>query len=86
MDMKNSEMAVRDLNTLVSSLQSSRTTSHRKTQVKVSDLASKDLLASSLDRFIASAKDASRHLTRLDSGVGGAVDSYGFFIPIASQG
>ncbi|CAG7852055.1 SubName: Full=Uncharacterized protein {ECO:0000313/EMBL:CCA74701.1} [Serendipita indica DSM 11827] len=59
MDMKNSEMAVRDLNTLV----------------KLSDLVSKDLLASSLDKFIVSAKDASRHLTRLDSGVGGAVDS-----------
>ncbi|KAG8829280.1 hypothetical protein FRC17_006830 [Serendipita sp. 399] len=59
MSIKSSEMAVRDLNTLV----------------KLSDLISKDLLASSLDEFVSSAKDASRHLTRLDSGVGGAVDS-----------
>ncbi|KAG8810348.1 hypothetical protein FRC19_004603 [Serendipita sp. 401] len=59
MDIKSSEMAVRDLNTLV----------------KLSDLVSKDLLAASLDDFVNSAKDAGRHLTRLDAGVGGAVDS-----------
>ncbi|PVG01093.1 hypothetical protein CPB86DRAFT_781993 [Serendipita vermifera] len=59
MDLKNSEMAVRDLNTLV----------------KLSDIVSKDLLASSLDEFVSSAKEASRHLSKLDAGVGGAVDS-----------
>jgi hypothetical protein len=77
LDMKNSEMAVRDLNTLVGGIR------HRwiqivlteHIQVKLSDLVSKDLLASSLDDFVSSAKDASRHLSKLDSGVGGAVDS-----------
>lgn len=82
LDMKHSEMAVRDLNTLVSDA------CHRGyvitllwkvwsfVKVKLSDIVSKDLLASSLEAFVASAKDASRHLSRLDSGVGGAVDSY----------
>ncbi|KIM28644.1 hypothetical protein M408DRAFT_137678 [Serendipita vermifera MAFF 305830] len=59
LNMKKMEIAIRDLNTLV----------------KLSDLVSKDLLSSSLDAFVISAKDASRHLSRLESGVGGAVDS-----------
>ncbi|KAG9053715.1 hypothetical protein FS842_007347 [Serendipita sp. 407] len=58
-DMKMSEMAVRDLNTLV----------------KLSDLPSKDQLSSSLDGYVSVVKDAIRHLRRLDAGVGGAVDS-----------
>jgi hypothetical protein len=83
MDLKNSEMAVRDLNTLVrffcllvdrfSDIHVSVLDAHL--QVKLSDIVSKDLLASSLDDFVSSAKDASRHLSKLDAGVGGAVDS-----------
>lgn len=76
MDLKNSEMAVRDLNTMVGSIPVPTlriTLTHR--QVKLSDLVSKDLLARSLDDFVGSAREASRHLSRLESGVGGAVDS-----------
>lgn len=76
LDLKNSEMAVRDLNTLVSATPRSYfNASLNSQQVKLSDLVSKDLLAKSLEDFVGSARDATRHLTRLESGVGGAVDS-----------
>ena len=76
LDLKNSEMAVRDLNTLVSTFFYSFQDLHLNSQqVKLSDLVAKDLLASSLEDFVSSARDASRLLSRLESGVGGAVDS-----------
>jgi hypothetical protein len=76
MDMKKSEMAVRDLNTLVSSLSVIiLTIKLTSPQVKLSNLVSKDQLAMSLDAFVASAREASQQLSRLDSRVRGAVDS-----------
>ncbi|KIM20439.1 hypothetical protein M408DRAFT_307767 [Serendipita vermifera MAFF 305830] len=56
--MQRIETAVGDLNALV----------------EVSNLESKDLISSSLDAFAVSARNASRLLSRLESGVGGAVD------------
>ncbi|KAI5781805.1 hypothetical protein EDC01DRAFT_619263 [Geopyxis carbonaria] len=57
-DLKNSEVAVRDLNTLV----------------KHSKLASKDILSKRLDGFVAGAKEASYSLLKFSSGVRGVVD------------
>lgn len=59
LDLKNSEVAVRDLNTLV----------------RVSDLLCKDELSARLEDFVSSAKATSRGLTRFGSKVGGVVDS-----------
>ncbi|KIM20438.1 hypothetical protein M408DRAFT_333980 [Serendipita vermifera MAFF 305830] len=57
--MKKSEIAIRDLNGVV----------------RVSNLPSRDQLARAIDDFGASAKEATRYLSRLGSGVGDAVDS-----------
>lgn len=59
LDLKNSEMAVRDLNSLVRS----------------SSLTCKHDLSSRLDEFINNAKTTSRQLTKFSSKVGGVVDS-----------
>lgn len=59
LDLKNSEVAVRDLNALV----------------RVSDLVCKDELSLRLDDFVSSAKATSRGLTKFGSRVGGVVDS-----------
>ncbi|EJU02484.1 hypothetical protein DACRYDRAFT_79306 [Dacryopinax primogenitus] len=59
LDLKRSEMAIRDLTNLV----------------KVSDLVAKDRLSVLLDSFIGSAKTTGRELQRLGSRVGGTVDS-----------
>jgi hypothetical protein len=58
LDVKNSEMAIRDLTTLV----------------KLSDLVCKDELEEKLTEFVGEARDAGRSLQRLGSRVGGAVD------------
>lgn len=76
LDMKQSEVAVRDLNSLVRFrfphvIRPSLT----YFQVKVSSLPSKEVLSSSLDEFVSSAKEAGRKLAKLGSGVGGAVDA-----------
>ncbi|KAH7335154.1 hypothetical protein B0J17DRAFT_64834 [Rhizoctonia solani] len=57
-DIKNSEMAVRDLTTLV----------------KLSSLVAKDSLVDRLNEFVVDAKTAGRNLQRFGSRVGGAVD------------
>ncbi|KZT60989.1 hypothetical protein CALCODRAFT_448139 [Calocera cornea HHB12733] len=59
LELKKSEMAIRDLTNLV----------------KVSDLVAKDRLSILLDAFIGSAKIAGRELQRLGSRVGGTVDN-----------
>jgi len=59
LELKKSEMAIRDLTNLV----------------RVSDLVSKDRLSILLDSFLGSAKTAGRELQRLGSRVGGTVDS-----------
>ena len=58
LDIKNAEIATRDLVTLV----------------KVSDLKSRELIASSLNEFIDKAKKAGRGLLRLNSKINSAVD------------
>lgn len=58
LDMKQSEIALKDLNTLV----------------KHSNLACKDSLAENLQAFVAEAKVVGIRLDRLGSRVGGAVD------------
>ncbi|KAF8705294.1 hypothetical protein RHS03_05302, partial [Rhizoctonia solani] len=57
-DIKNSEMAVRDLTTLV----------------KISTLVAKDSLVERLNEFVVDAKTAGRNLQRFGGRVGGAVD------------
>lgn len=59
LDIKNSEMAVRDLNALV----------------KASGLTCKENLSSRLDGFVGAAKSTSRSLTRFSSRVNGVVDN-----------
>ena len=59
LDLKNSEVAVRDLSMLV----------------RVSRLVNKDELSERLDDFVQSAKQASRGLTRFGSRVNGVVDN-----------
>ena len=76
LDMKQSEVAVRDLNTLVRFWFPHVTLLNLTYfQVKVSSLPSKEILSSSLDEFVSSAKETGRKLAKLGSGVGGAVDA-----------
>lgn len=58
LDLKKSEIAIRDLRTLV----------------KASNLVCKHALADKLEEFVEEARDAGRGLQRLGSRVGGAVD------------
>jgi len=58
LDIKKSEIAIRDLSTLV----------------KTSDLVCKEALAGKLEEFVGEARDVGRGLQRLGSRVGGAVD------------
>ena len=76
LDMKQSEVAVRDLNTLVRFwFPPFARRDLTLSQVKWSSLPSKEALSSSLDEFVSSAKEAGRKLAKLGSGVGGAVDA-----------
>lgn len=57
--VRSAEVAMRDLTT----------------QLRVSDLASKDALVAKMEAFTAEAKDATRGLQRLSSRVGGSLDT-----------
>jgi hypothetical protein len=76
LDMKQSEVAIRDLHSLVRiTFTRVARPSLTHSQVKVSDLPSKDILSSSLGDFVSSAKETGRKLSKLSSTVGGAVDA-----------